>query len=281
MKISVASDLHLEFGDVDISNIDQAQVLILSGDIMIAQDMHDHPASASLTQAEIMGTLGTRQAQAVRFRDFLRRAGENFEHVVYVAGNHEFYHGKWVENIQDLRNECSVFPNIHFLERDTVTIDGVLFVGGTLWTDMNGFDPLTLHAVQSMMSDFHIIRNDAKGFRRLSPADTAERHYQTVNYICTVLQQNVGVPSVVVGHHSPSTQSVHPRYAEDRLMNGAYHSDLSDMILDNPQIRLWTHGHTHEQFDYMIGSTRIFCNPRGYIGHEPQAEDWHLRTVEI
>jgi Icc-related predicted phosphoesterase len=146
---------------------------------------------------------------------------------------------------------------------------------------MNRFDPLTLHAVSSMMSDFQIIRNDAKGFRRLTPADTVERHDKTVSYIRTVLAQNPGVPAVVVGHHAPSPLSVHPRYANDRVMNGAYHSDLSELILDHPQIRLWTHGHTHEDFDYEIGTTRIVCNPRGYAGHEPRAAAWQLKTVEI
>jgi hypothetical protein len=51
-------------------------------------------------------------------------------------------------------------------------------------------------------------------------------------------------------------------------MNGGYASDLYDFIADRPQIKLWTHGHTHTPFDYMIDQTRIVCNPRGYEGHE-------------
>jgi len=281
MKIAIASDVHLEFADLDIVNDSGAQVLILSGDIMIAQDLHDHPASATLVQAQIMGMLGSRQGQAVRFREFLLRVSERFEHVIYVAGNHEFYHGKWVQNIQDLRDECAVYPNIHFLERDSITIDGVLFVGGSLWTDMNGVDPLTLHAVRDLMSDFQVIRNDERGYRRLTPMDTVERHQATVGYIRQVLEQNASTPTVIVGHHAPSTLSTHPRYADQHVMNGAYRTDLSGIMLDHPQIRLWTHGHTHEDFDYVIGTTRIVCNPRGYAGHEPRAATWQLKTVEI
>lgn len=281
MKIALASDLHLEFGDIDLDNEQGADVLILSGDIMIAQDLHDHPRSSSLVQAQIMGTLGSRQEQALRFRGFLERCSERFPHVVYVAGNHEFYHGKWVQNIQDLRDECAQFPNIHFLERDSVTIEGVLFVGGTLWTDMNRVDPLTLHAVQDMMSDFRIIRNDANGFRRLSAMDTVERHQATVGYIRTVLAQNPNTPTVVVGHHAPTPASLHPRYRDQTLMNGAYSSNLSELILDNPHVKLWTHGHTHEEFDYMVGATRVVCNPRGYVGHEGRADHFQLRIVEI
>jgi hypothetical protein len=64
-------------------------------------------------------------------------------------------------------------------------------------------------------------------------------------------------------------------------MNGGYHSDLSEFILDRPGIKLWTHGHTHELFDYMIGSTRVVCNPRGYDGHEAIADNFTLKVVEL
>ena len=276
MKIRLVSDLHLEFGDCDISNNDKIDVLIFGGDIMIAEDIHDFDED----DPGIIN-LGKRQQSARLYRNFLRRMSDQFPHIIYIAGNHEFYHGKWVQNIQDLRDECAGFANVHFLERDSVMIDGVLFVGGTLWTDMNRGDPLTLHSVVSMMSDFMIIRNDAKGFRRLSAMDTVDRHMQTKGYIKTVLEQNPDTPTVVVGHHAPTHLSTHPRYANDTLMNGAYRSDLSDMILDHSQIRLWTHGHTHEDFDYMLGATRIVCNPRGYLGHESRADHFQLKILEI
>jgi hypothetical protein len=86
---------------------------------------------------------------------------------------------------------------------------------------------------------------------------------------------------VVVGHDAPSKLSTHPRYQKEEIMNGGYSSDLSEFIMDHPQIKLWTHGHTHEEFDYMIGSTRIVCNPRGYDGHENRADEFKLKFVEI
>jgi predicted phosphodiesterase len=281
MRVIAASDLHLEFGDLEVVNSNSAQVLILAGDILLAQDLHDHPLDTKLIQAEIMESLGPRQSLVVRFRDFLDRCSRQFQHVIYVAGNHEFYHGKWVQNIQDLRDECARYHNVHFLEQDTVTIDGVLFVGGTLWTNMNGMDPLTLHSVRDMMSDFGIIRNDNKGYRKLTPQDTVERHWETFNYIRTVLNQNLGMPTVVVGHHAPSKLSTHPRYANQTIMNGAYSSDLSELILDYPQILAWHHGHTHHVFKYQIGETWVLCNPRGYIGHETQAGLFKFRGYQI
>ena len=64
-------------------------------------------------------------------------------------------------------------------------------------------------------------------------------------------------------------------------MNGGYHSDLSEFMFSHPQIKLWTHGHTHQKYDYMVGETRVVCNPRGYIGHEQIANEFELKVVEI
>jgi hypothetical protein len=51
--------------------------------------------------------------------------------------------------------------------------------------------------------------------------------------------------------------------------------------MDHPQIKLWTHGHTHDPFDYMVGKTRVVCNPRGYAGHDPQADLFELKFLDI
>ena len=106
-------------------------------------------------------------------------------------------------------------------------------------------------------------------------------HKAMIEYIRTVIEGKFDEKFVVVGHHAPSRQSTHPRYQHDALMNGAYSSSLDEFILDHPQIKLWTHGHTHEDFDYMIGTTRVFCNPRGYINYESKADNWTLKSVEI
>ena len=269
MKITVVSDLHLEFSSVTLTNTQGADVLILSGDIMIAEDLHDHQEPIVIHAFKGLEGLGRRQQNVIRFREFLRHVSAEYKDVIYVAGNHEFYNGKFFAGIKYLREECAAYPNIHFLENDTINIDGVTFVGGTLWTNLNKHDPLTLHAVRDMLNDFKVIRNDDKGYRPLSPADTAERHRNTLKYIKHIIdnvreKEETQPRVVVVGHHSPSFMSCSPQYANDYLMNGAYHSDLSEFILDHPEIALWTHGHTHHCFDYTIGETRIICNPRGY-----------------
>jgi DNA repair exonuclease SbcCD nuclease subunit len=234
---------------------------------MIAQDLHDHPEpNNTRDQAAIAnGTgLGRRQQAAQKFRDFLKRCSFQFPHVIYIAGNHEFYNGKFYAGIDYLREECSKYPNVYFLEQDMKIIDDVIFVGGTLWTNMNKRDPLTMHAIEGMMNDFRIIRNDFRSYAPMSALDVAIRHDKTLAYIKLIVQEHKDKKCVVVGHHSPSFKSCHPSYAHETLMNGGYHSDLSEFILDHPQIKLWTHGHTHHPFDYVIGETRVVCNPRGY-----------------
>ena len=267
MKIKLVSDLHLEFSDINIQNTDNCDVLILGGDICVAQDLHEHPEfTNSSDQAAIAsGTgLGRRQQSAQRYRDFFKRCSFQFPHVIYIAGNHEFYNGKFYAGIDYLREECAKYPNVYFLENDTKIIDDVTFVGATLWTDMNKGDPLTMHAIEGMMNDFRIIRNDKRNFAAMSARDVVDRHARTLGYFRSVLAEQHDRKFVVVGHHSPSFQSCHTMYGNDTLMNGGYHSDLSEFILDHPQIKLWTHRHTHHPFDYMIGETRIVCNPRGY-----------------
>jgi predicted phosphodiesterase len=285
MKIALASDLHLEFGDCFLKNTENADVLILSGDIMIAQDLHDHPQPANEFDRALIAKgqgYGRRQQAAQMYRDFLSRCSVQFPHTIYVAGNHEFYHGKWSGSLQDLRNECQKYPNVYFMENDCKVINDVLFMGASLWTDCNKGDPLTLHTLQDFMNDYRMIRNDDLGYTKLRPAHTLSRHRQTMSYFKKVLEDVYpGMKTVVVGHHAPSSQSIHEMYRHQTVMNGAYFSDLSEFILDHPEIVLWTHGHTHFKFDYMIGDCRVVCNPRGYVGYEPQAEKFELQYLDI
>ena len=282
MKIALASDLHLEFQDINLKNTEGAEVLILSGDIMVAEDLHNHPEMDYGTYSNVnIADLGRRQQVSLRFRDFLKRVSFEFPHVVYVAGNHEFYNGRWKESLTHLREECGKLPNVYFLERDIKVISKVSFIGATLWTDCNKGDPLTLHSLSDMMNDYRIIRNDEHGYTKLRPAHSMHRHQQTLSYLKAVLPDMKDKKVVFVGHHAPTTNSIHEKYRRDFLMNGGYASDLSEFILDNPQIALWTHGHMHDPSDYMVGNTRVVCNPRGYAGHDPQADMFELKILDI
>jgi hypothetical protein len=115
----------------------------------------------------------------------------------------------------------------------------------------------------------------------MSARDVASRHARTLGYFRSVLSEQHDRKFVVVGHHTPSFQSCAEYYRSDTIMNGAYHTNLEEFILDRPQIKLWTHGHTHDDFDYMIGDTRVVCNPRGYIKYEKRASNFEVKYVDI
>lgn len=299
MKISITSDIHLEFGDWYPSNPESADTLILGGDILVANDLSSYKAERYLT--------------------FLDNCKKEYKNVIYIMGNHEYYNGNFATTSVILRKETEK-RNIHFLDKECITIDDVVFIGGTLWTDMNGEDSMTLHAIKDMMNDFRCITNTNKivykdvpiyeydengkvkldqngygikiGMKKketyglFSPEDAVEEHRKFLKYIEHVLSNKSSDKKYVVcSHHAPSNKSIHPRYASDSLMNGGYRSNLDFFIEDRPEIKLWTHGHVHSSFDYMIGQTRVICNPRGYVGHErrfyDKDEPYLAKVVEV
>lgn len=280
MKIALTSDIHLEFGDWNPSNPEGADVLILGGDIMVAADFgRPDPYNIMLSTKEM------------RYRNFLEKCKTNYKHVIYIMGNHEHYHGDFATSKDILSNACSD-SGVTLLDKETITIDDVTFIGGTLWTDMNKEDPMTLHSMTGMMNDFRCVKNsnrvvNYKSFEdgpdgpptfrtrsaKFSPEDAVVDHKEMLDYIRLMIEGKWDQKFVVVGHHAPSRQSTHPRYKDEFLMNGGYSTELSDFILDHPQIKAWTHGHTHDEFDYMVGTTRVICNPRGYVNYERDSDE--------
>ena len=261
MKLALVSDVHLEFADWYPSNPDQADVLLLAGDIMLASDLN-----------------GTYKSE--RFKEFLTNCKREYKDVIYIMGNHEHYNGDFATSHELLREACDV-NCIDFLDKEVATINNVTFIGGTLWTDMNKEDPKTMNQISYLMNDFRIIQNsnkttsfkDTKGnfqqrYSKFSPEDCVEDHKAFLKVIDDTITSNPTGTFVVVGHHAPSKKSVKPGYEKDLIVGGAYSSDLDEFILSHPQIKVWVHGHTHDKFDYMIGSTRIVSNARGYVGYE-------------
>jgi hypothetical protein len=197
-------------------------------------------------------------------------------------GNHEHYHGDFAHSAGIIRDAFGHLDNVYFMDKEWRIIDGVVFYGGTLWTDMNGEDPLTMHNIRMSMNDYNCVKNTSEeGKKVFMPQDSVDDHRAFLQELDAVLALHPELPVVVCGHHAPSRASTHPRYRTEFVVNGAYSSNLDEFILDRRQIRLWAHGHTHEDFDYMIGTTRIVCNPRGYDGYEARADNFKLKYVEI
>lgn len=312
MKIALMSDVHLEFGDLPVEQV-EADVLLLAGDICVANDLRER---------DTYGIVQSSGDKSTRYHTFFQEACAMFKHVIYIAGNHEHYHGDYAKSIPHLKNHLGYLKNLHILDKEILAIDDVLFVGGTLWTNMNKEDPITLAQIRGVMNDYRIIddsnemtqykvpvyRRDENGdhitikvgevhtsivdryetstrVSKFSPQKSIVDHKAMLEVLENTLKQTgPDQKIVVVGHHAPCKQSTKPGYEGEFIINGAYSSDLTDIMLDNPKIKLWVHGHTHTAFDYMIGSTRVASNPRGYVGYERgyhQEEPYVAKVMEI
>lgn len=271
MKFSLASDVHLEFGQLEVKNTEKADVLLLSGDIIVACSLLDKDDSSN-------DNTGRRSKV---FHKFFQNCCAEFPHVIYVGGNHEHYHGDFAKTFGRLNEHLSYLTNLHILDKMTYVLDDVTFIGGTLWTDFNNEDPLTLLSIKEMMNDFQCVKNSNNSKGRFTPFDALSDHKSMLQFINDTVDNRPDDKFVVVGHHQPSKKSTKPMYENDVLVNGAYSSNLDQFIIDRPQIKIWTGGHTHHDFDYMIGSTRILCRPRGYIGYESQADTFKLEYFEV
>jgi len=288
MKVALASDVHLEFGPISLENTEGADVLILSGDICVAKDVMDRDVYGIFDRFDRNSSI----------HQFFQECCLRFPQVVYVMGNHEHYHGDYNDTVTVLRDRLGYLANLHILDKQMVQLGGVSFIGGTLWTDMNKEDAITLMQMKGMMNDFRCVKNSKNVVNykifdennnpqfktraaMFTPEDAVVDHRAMLDYIRIMIEGKFDQKFVVVGHHSPSKLSTKPQYEDEVIMNGGYSSDLSEFILDHPQIKLWTHGHTHHKFDYMIGSTRIVCNPRGYINYEPEADNFKLQFIEV
>lgn len=309
MKIALCSDLHLEFGTISLDNTEGAEVLILSGDILVAKD---------LRARDEYGVMVNGRDKSEMYHTFFQECSARFPNVIYIMGNHEHYHGDFAKTLDIIRERLAYLDNVYVMERQTMVIEDITFIAGTLWTDMNKEDPQTLYGIKGYMNDYRIIDNsnevvhykksiykkDEEGNYitekvgevnttivdhyemdtrpgKFTPELSVVEHKLMLDTIKATVESNANCKYVVIGHHAPSKLSTKPKYQDDTMVNGAYSSDLSEFILDHPQIKVWTHGHTHDVFDYMIGSTRIICNPRGYDAYEDRADKFELLFFEV
>ncbi|MBR0825713.1 metallophosphoesterase family protein [Bradyrhizobium manausense] len=243
MKIFIASDLHGEIRPhgYDVPEGLDFDVAVFAGDI------GDGPEA-------VEWLLGQR---ALRDRP-----------VLFVAGNHEYYNSI-LQDQASLIRDAARGTHITFLDGDEVpVIDGVRFLGCTLWTDYR-FEArdqiIGLRSGMSVNDHRAILTSDGAEYPTpLVPSAAYRRHLIERRWLIDRLAEGHDGQTVVVTHHGVHPGSLHPRYAGDGAINASFISDLSDVIAEH-QPALWIHGHVHDTHDYTVGeTTRIVCNPRGY-----------------
>ena len=252
MKIDVVSDLHLEFAIWNPVNPNNADVLILAGDV-IPIKLLDYKEKGYVT--------------------FFEKCAKLYKDVIYIFGNHEFYHGDLDTSLYDAKEHLKHIDNLHLLNNEVIQIDDVAFFCGTMWTDCNKEDPMTMLSLTRSMNDYSCIRNSAKasayGYQDIiDPADTVAEHKIFKKFLIKNLPLYKDQKCIVVTHHAPSFRAVPEQYKYDYEMNGGYVSDMDAFILNRPYIKYWIYGHSHSPMEFKIGDTTVLNNARGYVGHE-------------
>ena len=234
MKLHILSDLHIEFGDLKIPKVD-SDIIILAGDIHIG-----------------MKGLG-----------WIKRKFKDKE-VVYVLGNHEYYHGI-IPELYNAMVKKSKGTNTHVLENDELVIGDVVILGCTLWTNFELYGNVEVAAnhAKAMMNDFRVIKT-MPGYGVLDPFEVIEIYNKSFTWLSKKVEEHKDKKIVVVTHNAPSIKSCLAKYKND-LLTAAFVVDLEEFIGDS-SIKLWAHGHIHNTADYVVGNTRVVCNSRGYCG---------------
>jgi predicted phosphodiesterase len=249
MKVHILSDLHIEFSPYHLQVLD-ADVIVLAGDIGV-------------------GIKGIEYAMQLLEITKSR--------ILYVMGNHEAYHQNIDTIRRNLRQLCTpekafeVEQRLFFIDGNEVIIDGVRFLGCTLWTDFRLFGEskrFECLAEARWLNDFRIIScGNGDVFR---PLDSVELHEQSLEWLTRKLDQPFDGKTVVITHHLPSFESVVDRYRDD-LLSACFASNLDHLF---SKMDLWIHGHTHDSLDYVKNGTRVVCNPRGYSRYEQDVENY-------
>ncbi len=269
MRVHVFSDLHLEFGPIDLPEEVRsgalAELVLLAGDIDVRRRA---PEWAAETFAQ---------------------------NVAMIGGNHEGYGeslyamiaGSRAAAAQESRGRtCAV----RYLEQETwrlAAADGtpVRVVAATLWTDFALFGPETraraMAQAHQQMNDFYQIRiqDEARQeVRALEPMDLLRINSLSRQFLIDELSAPFGGITIVMTHHAPSMKSVPRRFRSD--VAPAYANNLDDLI-ERHQPDLWAHGHIHQSADYRIGKTRVVCNPRGYTPDQLNPQFDPALVVEV
>ena len=280
IKFGYASDLHLEFLDYpNFSDDPGGDVLLLAGDILTAWAIASHRTDQQV-----------RKLTKFLTQKFKPDLLDKYKKVFMVMGNHEHYNsifGNTKNNLEDSFNNLGL--PITILDNDVLDLNGVHLIGATLWSDFENGSPVSMYDCQRGMNDFRLIGSmdikDMNYFNRyqsriFTPENAYNEHIKSKQYIKLQLERLKDEKVVIMTHHGPTLKSLHPSHVGNGL-DGAYASDLSEIILDNPSIKVWVSGHTHNPLNDCVGSCRLLSNPLGYRGEYSYRQWTGIKHFEV
>lgn len=234
MKIQFASDIHLESRRGFLIEPTDSDIIVLAGDISVG--MKGMEFAAMQTQI-------------------------HNKPVIYISGNHEYYHHDYDELISEMRSLAATIPLLHFLENDELIYQGVRILGATLWTDYMGDGTLpqeiNMAFIEVSLNDHRLIKRNNSQFL---PEDALSLHEKSKAWLTKKLDEYFDGQTLVITHHAPSliTQHLHYEYGP---MSTGFLSDLDNLV---SKADLWIYGHSHSNIDTMIGKCRLVSNQTGY-----------------
>ena len=237
MKIQYMSDLHMELWDN--SRYIKANEFEVVGDILVLA-------------GDTFYLLDT-VAPLKRFWDW---ASKNFQQVLLVPGNHEFYNDGDVTARGDSW-QWMIRENVGYYYNKVVSIGDTDFILTTLWSRIPEQD---MFYVLRGMNDFRQIMYDG---HRFTPDDFNLEHEKCLKFLKQAVKESTAKYIVVVTHHLPTLAVVASQHMGS-VLNGAFATELGNYIVDS-RINAWIYGHSHTNIDTTIGNTRIVCNQLGYV----------------
>jgi Icc-related predicted phosphoesterase len=243
MKAWIFSDLHLEIDPVfAFLEIPDADVCICAGDIL------DGGVIASILW------LGEFVAPHMP--------------VIFVPGNHEYYRSSIKEGLTAGYKLAEGYDGLFLLDGDALVLGGYRFIGTTLWSNFDLHDEprLAMAIAKEELNDYRHIKLSKTPFKRFTPQESMYLHHRAAVDIDNAYRSQPSCPTVIISHHAPSLMSVPRQFLKDGL-TPSFASRFESRILEYEPL-LWVHGHIHSPSDYLIGKTRVLCNPLGYPGEQ-------------
>ena len=242
MKLQIASDIHREFGHSPAVSDVGADVLVLAGDIGMADD------------------------ETV---EWLRGLSGRYEAVLYVPGNHEFY-GKDLKDADSFMNGMSAYGGYEWMNNQAVQVGERRFVGSPLWANFC-HEPLSMFNAGRAINDFRRIRH---GDGLMTTAAMLDLHTEAVAF----LTETVKPDDIVITHWPPTLMARNTGFPMDDIAK-YFCADIPKVVAST-RPDLWICGHTHYNVDFMFGETRILSNQGGYP-HETIAGYDPGRIIEV
>jgi len=255
--LQICSDLHVEFHQFDSSTAvtPKAPYLALLGDIGVVAD---EPV----------------------YQNFLLSEAKKFKKVFVIAGNHEYYKNDLEQTESTISKICESHPNLVFLNKTSLLVDGVRILGATLWGKI---DPKDKQLFERCISDYRYIMKQNSDNTELIPytiEDTNTIHDDHVNFLREEIEkakQN-SEPVIVFTHHAPSTRYGCNHPEEPSFLSFSC-SELSEFF--GPPVKAWCYGHTHWFKDLTIKGTRVVSNPKGYVYEHMMYDSSFVVSVDV